>query len=91
MNIQTVLSKLATASDEQLETIASILDGRGETTKKDLRLLRMDEVAIALNYTRQTVWRLIKTKKLEAVHTTGRGVRVPARALEAFVSGKGAA
>ncbi|NLE41295.1 MAG: helix-turn-helix domain-containing protein, partial [Lentisphaerae bacterium] len=52
------------------------------------RLLSMGEASAALGVSRQTVWRLVKEKKLPTVEIRRGRLRIPESALRAFVEGR---
>jgi excisionase family DNA binding protein len=55
------------------------------TARDDIELLTVTEVARRLRVHRSTVWRLVQSQRLPAVHVTPRITRIPRRAVEAFV------
>lgn len=55
------------------------------TARDDVDLLTVDEVARRLRVHRTTVWKLVKTNRLQAVRLTPRITRIPRSAVESIL------
>ena len=55
------------------------------TARDDVELLTVNEVARRLRVHRTTVWKLIKTNRLQAVRLTPRITRIPQSAVESII------
>lgn len=55
------------------------------TARDDVDLLTVDEVARRLRVHRTTVWKLVKTNRLQAVRLTARITRIPRSSVESIL------
>lgn len=93
MILNDILPRLATATPEQLESVASALCGlRLETSEQpqDRRLFTMAEAARELNVSRSTVARMVRDGYLQTIATRACGSRrIASQSITDFISGKG--
>ena len=94
MNKSEVLVWLAGLADDspELARVDAIrrgkVDAPAAAAPTSTRLLSMGEASAALGVSRQTVWRLVKEKKLPTVEIRRGRLRIPESALRAFVEGR---
>lgn len=95
MDDTTLMKKLLAASYERKEAVAAVLSGaaivdRGSAQKKDedaCRLVKITEAAKLLAIGRSTVYKLIKTGRLETRDLNG-CQRVTMRSIKEFIDGE---
>lgn len=90
MTTEKRISKLLTATPEQLEHIDAILDGTAQKeAPASLKLLGMGKAADEMGISRSTLWRMIRQGSIRAVKLCEGGrSRVPESEVRRFVSGR---
>lgn len=90
MAVEQIIAAVLAASPakrRKFEAVARGEDGEKEPKKKDLRLVSIAETARTLNLGRNTIYRLIDSKRLDTIDLNG-ARRVTMRSIIEFQSGE---
>ena len=75
---------LLSATPEALAAVDAALAGRSEPVRQSLRLLRMGEAANETGFSRTTLWRAVREKRLKAVEIRRGSLRISELELKRF-------
>ena len=86
MTTETRLQAILTAPPDKLAQVDGILSGEAtRATDTDRRLFSMTQAAEALGVSRQTIWRMVKEKRLPTVEIRKGRYRIPSAAISALL------
>ena len=86
-NYEERMRKLLSATQEELEAVDSVLEGKRDEPPVSLRLYRMGEAAKAINTSRTTLWRAIRDGSLMTIEIRKGSHRISSAELIRFANG----